>query len=118
MGTRHSGGPARDHDARLDLRVLREARLAGQQCRARRVLHPARERLDALAPLGTYELRYAAGQTWYGTTHLFGPETSCSRADSQFEFRETPDGYSGYTVELFLQVNGNLRTRTLAREDF
>lgn len=76
------------------------------------------ERLDALAPLGTYELRYAAGQTWYGTTHLFGPETSCSRADSQFEFRETPDGYSGYTVELFLQVNGNLRTRTLAREDF
>ncbi len=76
------------------------------------------EPLDALAPLGNYELRYAAGQTWYGTTHLFGPATSCSRADSLFEFREMPDGYSGYTVELFLQVNGNLRTRELAREDF
>lgn len=76
------------------------------------------ERLDALAPLGSYELRYAAGQVWYGTTHLFGPDTACSRADSTFDFRETREGYSGYTVELFLQVNGNLRTQRLAREEF
>lgn len=76
------------------------------------------ERLDALAPLGSYELRYAAGQTWYGTTHLFGPDTACSRADSRFDFRETSEGYTGYTVELFLQVNGNLRTERLSREDF
>ena len=76
------------------------------------------ERLDALAPLGSYELRYAAGQTWYGTTHLFGPDTACSRADSQFDFRETGEGYTGYTVELFLQVNGNLRTERLSRDEF
>lgn len=76
------------------------------------------EQLDALAPLGSYELRYAAGQVWYGTTHLFGPDTACSRADSTFDFRETREGYSGYTVELFLQVNGNLRTQRLEREDF
>ena len=25
-------------------------------------------------PLGTYELRYAAGNTWYGNEHLFGTE--------------------------------------------
>jgi hypothetical protein len=76
------------------------------------------ERLDALAPLGSYELRYAAGQTWYGSTHLFGPSTVCSRAESIFDFRQTSDGYTGYTVELFLQVNGNLRTSRLAIEDF
>ena len=91
--------------------------VGGREAVAEYFIRPG-ERLDALAPLGSYELRYAAGQVWYGTTHLFGPDTACSRAESTFDFRELSDGYSGYTVELFLQVNGNLRTERLAPEDF
>lgn len=76
------------------------------------------QRLEAEAPLGSYELRYAAGTTWYGEEHLFGPETSYSEALSILDFRETPTGYTGYTIELFLRLNGNLRTRSLDPEEF
>jgi hypothetical protein len=76
------------------------------------------QRLKAEAPLGNYELRYAAGTTWYGEKYLFGPETSYSEALSILDFRETPTGYTGYTIELFLQVNGNLRTQSLDPDEF
>ena len=76
------------------------------------------ERLETLLPLGSYELRYAAGKTWYGTEHLFGPDTAYSRADERLDFRESPTGYSGYTIELFLQIDGNLETKSIRPEDF
>ncbi len=74
--------------------------------------------LEVEVPLGTFEIRYAAGTTWYGENQLFGLETVYSRADENFSFRRTPDGYSGYTIELFLQPNGNMRTERLQAEDF
>jgi hypothetical protein len=66
--------------------------------------------LDIQAPLGTYEIKYATGKQWYGTAYLFGPETSYSKADSKFTFSFDGYQYSGYTVELIMQQNGNLRT--------
>lgn len=70
--------------------------------------------LSIEVPLGTYELRYASGRTWYGWDHLFGPQTRYSKADTPFTF--TNDGYqvSGYTVELIMQSGGNLSTSGLA----
>ena len=47
-----------------------------------------------LVPLGTYELKYATGSTWYGSTDYFGPATVYSRADSSFHFTQTAAGYS------------------------
>lgn len=69
-------------------------------------------------PLGTYRLKYAAGQTWYGYEHYFGPKTGYSKADSNFEFSN--DGYrvSGYTVTLYQVRDGNLSTSQLQPEQF
>lgn len=68
------------------------------------------ETLNIQVPLGSYEIKYATGKRWYGTTYLFGPETSYSKADSIFTFSFDGGQYSGYTVELIMQQNGNLRT--------
>jgi curved DNA-binding protein CbpA/biotin carboxyl carrier protein len=65
-------------------------------------------------PLGTYELRYATGATWYGRTHLFGPQTSYHKAESLLHFRIEGDQAAGYTVELYKQVNGNLETSDIS----
>ena len=69
---------------------------------------------DMDVPTGTYELRYASGDSWYGETDLFGPSTSYSKAESFFTFGNG----SGYTVELYKQVNGNLHTNSIDKDDF
>jgi len=74
--------------------------------------------LDVLLPIGDYEVRYANGLKWYGTSLLFGTDTLYAKADDVFRFRETSDGYSGYTIELYKQVNGNLRTDRLRADEF
>lgn len=66
--------------------------------------------LEIKVPVGTYEIRYASGKQWYGTGHLFGPETAYSKAESLFNFSFDGYQYSGYTIELIMQQNGNLRT--------
>lgn len=68
------------------------------------------EVLEMKIPLGTYEVKYASGKQWYGTGFLFGPETRYSKADSLFTFSFDGYEYSGYTIELIMQRNGNLRT--------
>lgn len=74
--------------------------------------------IELEVPLGTYLLKYAAGQTWYGYEHNFGPATGYSKADSNFRFYN--DGYkvTGYTVTLYQVRDGNLRTSRLAPEEF
>jgi hypothetical protein len=76
--------------------------------------------LEILVPVGSYELRYCAGSTWYGPVHRFGPhpDTLCSRAEERFDFARTPDGYNGYTVELILQLHGNLQTKAIPFDRF
>ncbi len=37
------------------------------------------DQLKVNLPLGTYELKYAAGETWYGPGWLFGNATTFSR---------------------------------------
>lgn len=69
-------------------------------------------------PLGSFELRYASGDTWYGPTHLFGPSTSYNKADSVFQFQQTGREISGYTVELYQQRDGNLHTRSIDAAQF
>lgn len=73
---------------------------------------------ETLVPLGRYELRYAAGDIWYGQTHRFGPDTVYSKANSVFEFTQDYEGYRGYTVELILQRNGNLKTQRINPTNF
>lgn len=74
--------------------------------------------IEIEVPLGTYRLKYAAGQTWYGYEHYFGPSTGYSKADSNFRFYN--DGYriSGYTVTLYQVRDGNLSTSRLSPGQF
>jgi len=76
------------------------------------------ETIEIKVPVGKYRVKYASGQTWYGSEELFGPRTSYSKADQPFEFRKTYNGYNGYTITLYRVRNGNLRTSNIGASDF
>lgn len=69
-------------------------------------------------PLGTYFVKYAAGDKWYGYTHLFGPTTGYSKADKVFNFHYSDNRISGYTITLYKVRNGNLRTGSISASEF
>lgn len=69
-------------------------------------------------PLGTYELKYATGTSWYGAKDLFGSSTRYAKADETFTFRTEGNRVSGYSVELHLQANGNLETDPISADEF
>jgi hypothetical protein len=69
-------------------------------------------------PLGSYRIKYATGKVWYGEEYLFGKSTLYHRADSRFDFQKKGTQAVGYTIELFLQTDGNLRTTDLDPEDW
>ena len=73
---------------------------------------------EAEVPLGTYRVKYATGETWYGENHLFGPTTRYSEADKTFEFSVQGNQISGYTVELIRQRGGNLHTKSISANQF
>jgi hypothetical protein len=74
--------------------------------------------LDTEVPLGSYRIKYATGDLWYGETHLFGPESKYSEAEKVFQFARNGDEISGYTVELIRQRGGNLQTRAIPPSQF
>ena len=59
---------------------------------------------------GTYYLRYAFGETWYGQEARFGPNTQYAKADTDIVLSVGLDGYEGVEIELIEQLNGNLHT--------
>lgn len=73
---------------------------------------------EVFVPLGRYTMKSASGSTWYGSKHLFGPRTSCSVADTTFQFYETTDGYMGNQVTLYKVSNGNLRQTSIPVSQF
>jgi hypothetical protein len=74
--------------------------------------------LEFDVPLGNYELRCAVGEVWYGDTHLFGPNTRYSKADTILDFKVVENQVLGHEVQLFLQPHGNLTTSELSAFDF
>ena len=52
--------------------------------------------VTADVPLGSYEVRYTWGESWYGYTYLFGDSGYYSKADETFNFKEVGDQVSGY----------------------
>ena len=73
---------------------------------------------EFLMPLGSFEMRYASGISWYGPVDLFGPDTIYSKAVGSFDFLDQGDRYTGYTVELILQEGGNLDTLGIGASEF
>ncbi|MEC9488119.1 MAG: hypothetical protein UMV23_01390 [Halanaerobium sp.] len=69
-------------------------------------------------PLGTYEIRYASGEKWYGYEYLFGDNTMYTKAEGLFEFMVENNQVYGYILTLYSVTNGNLATNPIAPEDF
>lgn len=76
------------------------------------------QRIEVPVPLGSYEMRYASGDVWYGRGDLFGPDTVTARATTLFHFQDQGMQYMGYTVELIRQTGGNLPTRSIPTSEF
>jgi len=69
-------------------------------------------------PFGTYEVRYASGQSWHGYEYLFGPHTTYSRAERLFTFQRVGNEISGFSITLYQVAHGNLPTSAIRPTDF
>jgi len=69
-------------------------------------------------PLGSYEIRYASGVSWYGWKNLFGHKTIYNRADKKFTFTRNGNRINGYTIELILQQGGNLSSSEIMKTEW
>ena len=70
--------------------------------------------IEIPVPLGTYNIKYACGETWYGFTNYFGPYGSYAKADDVFEFTYE----YGHTITLYPVTNGNLTTENIPLSSF
>jgi len=60
--------------------------------------------LEARIPVGTYRLKYAVGDTWYGDRWLFGSKTVYKKMDQLLEFKIQQREIAGYRLDLYLQA--------------
>ena len=74
--------------------------------------------VDMRVPFGTYVVKYASGQKWYGYQHLFGPDTAYTKADSTFAFRREGNQIKGFSITLYTVEGGNLSTLPITPKDF
>lgn len=74
--------------------------------------------LNVDLPLGTYKIKYAFGKQWYGVDNLFGADTQYAKANEIFNFSFDGDQFNGYKIELIKQVNGNLKTSSIDKNQF
>ena len=71
---------------------------------------------------GSYQLKYASGETWYSEKELFGSGTRYTKADSIQKFSTTYSGdyarYDRIEITLYRVQNGNLSTSSISADDF
>ncbi|MGH6816062.1 MAG: hypothetical protein ACREC6_10175 [Hyphomicrobiaceae bacterium] len=73
---------------------------------------------DLKVPLGTYRLKYASGETWYGFDNLFGENTAYSEAETTLHFTREGNTLKGHRIVPIKQVGGNLPTKRIPKKDF
>lgn len=76
------------------------------------------ETINIDVPLGTFIVKYASGDTWYGYDYLFGDKTSYSKASKDFKFERSADQVHGYTITLYKVPYGNLHTERIKPNEF
>jgi hypothetical protein len=74
--------------------------------------------IETKVPLGSFRLKYAAGENWLGYDELFGQDTIYKKADKRFNFVQKGNSVSGYKVELILQQGGNLPTDRIPKSQW
>jgi hypothetical protein len=78
----------------------------------------AGDTVEVSVPVGSYRVKLASGQTWYGDAIRFGPDTGYAVLDSTFDFSIAGNQLMGQEITLKRQANGNLRELSLAAGDF
>jgi hypothetical protein len=73
--------------------------------------------VEVEVPLGTYELHYAFGETWYGYQYRFGRDTAY-KADKLLVFTRTGSQVKSHTVTLYKVPHGNLPTSKINADQF
>ena len=74
--------------------------------------------IEVAVPEGSYQVKIASGQTWYGDSVRFGPKTSYGKLDADFIFSISGDRLLGHEVTLTGMRNGNLKQLPLTATDF
>jgi hypothetical protein len=74
--------------------------------------------LEVAVPVGSYKVKIASGQTWYGDSVRFGPTTSYATLDSIFTFTIKGRQLLGHEVTLTQMRDGNLKQLPLSATDF
>lgn len=75
-------------------------------------------------PLGTYNIRAAAGSTWYGRKDFFGPSTRFFRLRTKdgkqvnFTFSRKGNMIHGMRFQLMKVIEGNTEEETISRDEF
>jgi hypothetical protein len=73
--------------------------------------------VDMRVPFGTYVMKYASGQKWYGYEHLFGPNTAYNKAGSTYAFRREGDKIKGFQITMN-HAEGNDTPSPIKPNDF
>lgn len=74
--------------------------------------------VEVKVPIGSYQLKYACGDQWYGEDYLFGDYTSYNQALDVFNFIETDYSITSWEVTLYNVVGGNMETTPIDESDF
>ena len=78
----------------------------------------AGEKVDIKVPLGSYRIKYAAGNDWQGEKALFGEATQYFEAEKRFDFVRKGGKTRGFMVELIWKPEGNLSAKPIGKTDW
>jgi hypothetical protein len=78
----------------------------------------AGESVKVGVPVGSYRAKVASGQTWYGDSIRFGPNTSYGSLDTVLQFSIEGSQLLGKEVMLTEVIGGNLKQVPLNASDF
>ena len=76
------------------------------------------ETVELEVPIGDYKLFYACGETWYGLSSKFGRDTHYATSDDLLSFYASEQYYEGHSLQLWVQVGGNLGTEDIPADEF
>ena len=74
--------------------------------------------VDMRVPFGTYVVKYASGQKWYGYSICSAPILRTPRRTSTFPFRREGNQIKGFSITLYAVEGGNLSTLPITPKDF
>lgn len=78
----------------------------------------AGEQVEIGVPPGTYRVKFASGQQWYGENIWFGPDTDYSMVDASVSFSVQGNQLLGHELKLEQVLNGNLRRQKISAATF